>query len=247
MSMLIPIRDLNPYKRFPVITIALIVINAVVFLGVSHGLAIPQDAAYQYGAIPCDVLNRCAQLSNQLDSAFAGRSPMLSILTSMFMHANLLHIAFNMLFLWVFGNNVEDRLGRIRFPIFYLLCGFGAAFAHILASPTSAVPTIGASGAVSGILGAYVVVWPSATIVSIIPIFILIFFTVRTPAWLMIGLWFVIQLFSGLGSLGGQVADGGVAYLAHVGGFLTGLVLIVPFGGRRSQRRDITHAWPDTS
>jgi membrane associated rhomboid family serine protease len=248
MSMLIPIRDLNPYRRFPVWTVALIAVNAVVFIAVSRGLAISQDAAYQYGAIPCDVLDRCPQLSAQLDDAFAGHSPIFAIFTSMFMHANLLHIGFNMLFLWVFGNNVEDRLGRIRFPIFYLLCGLGAAFAHILASPTSAVPTIGASGAVSGILGAYAVVWPSATIISIIPIFILIFFTVRTPAWLMIGLWFVIQLFSGVGSLGQTPgASGGVAYLAHVGGFLTGLVLIIPFGGRRAQRRDIAPAWPDAT
>jgi membrane associated rhomboid family serine protease len=245
--MLIPIRDLNPYRRFPVWTIGLIAANVVAFLAVSRGLSISQDAAYQYGAIPCDLLDRCPQLSAQLDSAFAGHSPLFAIFTSMFMHANVLHIGFNMLFLWVFGNNVEDRLGRIRFPIFYLLCGFGAAFAHILASPTSAVPTIGASGAVSGILGAYALVWPSATIICIIPIFILIFFTVRTPAWLMIGIWFVIQLFSGVGSLGQTGAEGGVAYLAHVGGFLTGLILIIPFGGRRTQRREITPAWPDTT
>jgi membrane associated rhomboid family serine protease len=243
--MLIPIRDLNPYKRFPVVTVLLIAANILVFLAVSRGLAIPQDSAYQYGAIPCDILSRCDRLSAQLDAAFAGRSPLVSIVTSMFMHANVLHIGFNMLFLWVFGNNVEDRLGRVRVPVFYLLCGFGAAFAHIYASPTSDVPTIGASGAVSGILGAYAVVWPSATIVSIIPVFILIFFTVRTPAWVMIGLWFVIQLFSGVGSLGAQANEGGVAYLAHVGGFLTGLVLIIPFGGRRSRRRDIAPSWPD--
>ncbi len=247
MSMLIPIRDLNPYRRFPVVTILLIAINAVVFIAVAKGLTITENGAYQYGAIPCDVLDRCPALSAQLDNAFPGHSPVLSIFTSMFMHANLLHIGFNMLFLWVFGNNVEDRLGRIRFPIFYGLCGVGAAFAHILASPTSAVPTIGASGAVSGILGAYVVVWPSATIISIIPVFILIFFTVRTPAWLMIGLWFVVQLFSGVGTLGQSAAEGGVAYLAHVGGFLTGLVLIIPFGGRRAKRRDLETVWPDAA
>jgi membrane associated rhomboid family serine protease len=245
--MLIPIRDLNPYRRFPVWTIGLIAANVVAFFAVSRGVAISPDAAIQYGTIPCDVLSRCDEISAQLGNAFAGRSPIVSIFTSMFMHANLLHIGFNMLFLWVFGNNVEDRLGRIRFPIFYVLCGLGAAFAHILASPNSEVPTIGASGAVSGILGAYAVVWPSATIVCIIPVFILIFFTVRTPAWLMIGLWFALQLFSGVGSLGQAGTEGGVAYLAHVGGFLTGLVLIIPFGGRRARRRDLEPAWPDTA
>lgn len=247
MSMLIPIRDLNPYRRFPVVTVLLIAANVVAFVATGRALSITEESAYQYGAIPCDITGRCDQLSMQLDNAFAGRSPLISIFTSMFMHANLLHIGFNMLFLWVFGNNVEDRLGRVRFPIFYVLCGVGAAYAHILASPDSAVPTIGASGAVSGILGAYMVVWPGATIISIVPIFILIFFTVRLPAWVMIGLWFVLQLFSGIGSLGQPAAEGGVAYLAHIGGFITGLILIIPFGGRRSKRRDISHAWPDAA
>jgi rhomboid family protein len=244
MSLLIPIRDLNPYKRFPIVTVLLIAANVVVFLSVAKGLAIPQEAAFEYGAIPCDVLNRCAQLSSELDRVFPGHSPVFTIFTSMFMHADVFHIGFNMLFLWVFGNNVEDRLGRIRFPIFYVLCGLGAAFLHIFVSPSSAIPTIGASGAVSGILGAYAVLWPRATIISLVPIF-LFFFSVRTPAWLMIGLWFVVQLLGGLAGFGGTGQEGGgVAYLAHVGGFITGLVLIIPFGGRSKERRVAPDAWP---
>ena len=245
MSALIPIRDLNPYRRFPVVTVLLIAANVLAFVFVAQGFSITERGAFQYGAIPCDVTNRCPALSAQLDSAFPGHSPLVTIFTSMFMHADIFHIGFNMLFLWVFGNNVEDRLGRIRFPIFYLACGVGAALAHILLSPSSSVPTIGASGAVSGILGAYAILWPRATIVNIVPVFVLIFFTVRTPAWLMIGLWFVIQLFSGLGSIGQTGTEGGVAYVAHIGGFLAGLVLIIPFGGRRSSRRDVAYSRPD--
>jgi membrane associated rhomboid family serine protease len=246
MSMLIPIRDLNPYRRFPIVTVLLIAANVLIFFSVAQGFSITESAAYQYGAVPCDLMNRCTQLSAQLDNTFPGHSPLRSTFTSMFMHADVLHIGFNMLFLWVFGNNVEDRLGRVRFPIFYLLCGFGAAIAHILVSPSSAVPTIGASGAVSGILGAYAVLWPRATIINIVPVF-LIFFTVRTPAWLMIGLWFVIQLFSGVGSFGQTGAEGGVAYVAHIGGFLAGLILIIPFGGRRKPRGDVDRTWPDAA
>jgi membrane associated rhomboid family serine protease len=243
MSMLIPIRDVNPYRRFPIVTVLFIAANILVFFVVAQGFSITERAAFQYGAIPCDILDRCPALSAQLDQTFPGHSSLVAIFTSMFMHADVFHIAFNMLFLWVFGNNVEDRLGRIRFPIFYLLCGVGAAFAHILLSPTSSVPTIGASGAVSGVLGAYAVLWPRATIVNIVPLFVFIFFTVRTPAWLMIGLWFVVQLFSGLGSFGQTGTEGGVAYIAHIGGFLTGLLLIIPFGGRRD-RHDAVPAWP---
>jgi membrane associated rhomboid family serine protease len=233
--MLIPIRDLNPTRRFPIVTVLLIAVNAVVFLSVAHGLAIPQEAAYQYGAIPCDITSHCARLSAQLDQTFPGHSPMVSIFTSMFMHADIFHIGFNMLFLWVFGNNVEDRLGRIRFPIFYLLCGLGAAFLHIALSPSSEIPTIGASGAIAGVLGAYAVLWPGATIISLVPIF-LFFFSVRVPAWLMIGIWFVVQLLGSAAGFGQAGQGGGVAYLAHVGGFLTGLILIIPFGGRRKER-----------
>jgi membrane associated rhomboid family serine protease len=236
MSLLIPIRDLNPHRRFPVITLLLIAANVVAFIATSRSIlgGISPEAAFHYGAVPCDVLSRCAQLSLELDTEFPGRSPFISLFTSMFMHADILHIGFNMLFLWVFGNNVEDRLGRIRFPIFYVVTGLAASFAQILVSPSAPVPTIGASGAISGLLGAYVILWPRATIISLVPLGFF-FFSVRTPAWVSLGLWFVVQIFGGLAGLGLSEQTGGVAFLAHVGGFVAGMFLIVPFGGRRTE------------
>jgi membrane associated rhomboid family serine protease len=231
MAMLIPIKDVNPTRRFPAITVILIAANVLVFVAVAKGFSLGQDAAYQYGAVPCDVLGRCPSMSTQLDQVFQGHSPIIALFTSMFMHGDVFHLGFNMLFLWVFGNNVEDRLGRIRFPIFYLVTGFIAAFAHIYMSSTSQVPIVGASGAISGILGAYLVLWPTARVVSIVPLGFF-FFTVRPPAWVALGLWFVVQVFSLAGS-GIEQGGGGVAFWAHIGGFIAGMVLIIPFGGRR--------------
>ena len=232
--MLIPIRDINPHKRFPVVTLLLIAANVVVFFATADNLlAIGPEAAHQYGAVPCDVTGRCPDLSLALEREFSNRSPLLSILTSMFMHGDILHLAFNMLFLWVFGNNIEDRLGRVRFPIFYLLTGLAASFAHIVFATGSRVPTVGASGAISGVLGGYILLWPRATIVSLVPLGFF-FFSVRTPAWVSLGLWFVLQLFGGAAGLGRSTGEGGgVAYLAHIGGFVAGLVLIKIFDAGR--------------
>jgi membrane associated rhomboid family serine protease len=244
MAMLIPIRDLNPHRRFPVITLVLIAVNVLLFLATSRGIlgGIQPEAAFHYGVLPCDVMNRCARLSAQLEQSFPDRSPLFTLFTSMFMHGDILHLAFNMLFLWVFGNNVEDRLGRIRFPIFYVVTGLAAAFAQILVSPSAAIPTIGASGAISGVLGGYIVLWPGATVISLVPLGFF-FFTVRTPAWIALGLWFVVQVLGGLAGLGVAEQTGGVAFLAHVGGFVAGLLLIVPFGGRR--RDEVPRTVPD--
>jgi membrane associated rhomboid family serine protease len=233
MAMLIPIKDVNPYKRFPVITVSIIAANVLAALATNSLGGLSDRAAFQYGAVPCDVIGEC-HLPSELSGAapiLASRSPFFSVLTSMFMHAGILHLGFNMLFLWVFGNNVEDRLGRIRFTAFYLAGGFAAAFAQIAASPNSFIPLVGASGAVSAVLGAYIVLWPRATILSLLPLGFF-FTTIRTPAWVALGLWFVIQIFGGLVGLG-QIANGGVAYLAHIGGFIAGVVLIFVFGGYR--------------
>jgi membrane associated rhomboid family serine protease len=238
MAMLIPIRDLNPHKRFPVVTLGLIAANVLAFLATIEGpLALSQEASFQYGAVPCDVVGQCPTLSQQLDVAFPSRSPYLSIFTSMFMHGDILHLGFNMLFLWVFGNNIEDHLGRIRFVVFYLVTGLAAAFAHIAVSADSQIPIVGASGAISGILGGYLVLWPRATIVSILPLGF--FFTmIRTPAWVSLGLWFLVQMFGGLVGLG-EASGGGVAYLAHVGGFVAGLALILPFSVGRERAQPV--------
>jgi membrane associated rhomboid family serine protease len=235
MAMLIPIKDINPHRRFPAWTLGLIVTNIFVYLSTSTITQVRDAEAFRYGAIPCDVLSRCDAFSDALAQEFAGRSPLLSLLTSMFMHGNLLHLGFNMLFLWVFGNNVEDRLGHVRFAIFYVVTGLAAAFAHIYASSDSATPIVGASGAISGILGAYIILWPTATIVSLVPLGFF-FFSVRMPAFVSLGLWFAFQLFSGLAGSGIEQGDGGVAFWAHVGGFVAGAALIIPFGGRRQQR-----------
>ena len=238
MAMLIPIRDINPHRRFPVVTLLLIAANVVVFFTTADSfLAIGERAAHQFGAIPCDILDRCQPAFDQaLNEAFPRRSPIMTLFTSMFMHGDILHLAFNMLYLWVFANNVEDRQGRIRFPIFYLVTGLAASWAHIVFSANSAVPTVGASGAISGILGGYILLWPAATIVSLVPLGFF-FFSVRTPAWVSLGLWFLVQLLGTAAGLGRPSDGGGVAYLAHIGGFIAGLILIFPFGGRRDDVR----------
>lgn len=243
MALLIPIRDLNPYKRFPIITILLIAANVVVFIGtIGTVFQLSPEAAFRYGAVPCDILQRCPPLPPEVGTILASRSPLMTIFTSMFMHGDILHLGFNMLFLWVFGNNVEDRLGRLRFPIFYVATGIAAAFAHIAVSPSSFIPTVGASGAISGVLGAYALLWPRATIISILPLGFF-FTTVRTPAYVALGLWFVVQMFGGLIGLG-QTGQGGVAYLAHIGGFVAGLILITPFSVGRPSRDTAIGATP---
>ena len=157
----------------------------------------------------------------------------LTILTSMFMHGGLLHIAFNMLFLWIFGNNVEDSMGRLRFLLFYLLAGVAAVYAQAAVDPGSTVPTIGASGAVAGVLGAYLLLLPRARVLTLI--FIVFFVTfIEIPAWVMLGIWFVLQFLPAVGQVATpEVAGGGVAYLAHVGGFVFGLLLVRLFVKRR--------------
>lgn len=245
MAMLIPIRDLNPHERFPAVTLGLIVANALAYIATaSNLLQLSPEDSFRWGAVPCDVVGQCASFSAQLEQAFPSRSPYLSVLTSMFMHGDILHLGFNMLFLWVFGNNVEDHLGKARFAIFYLVTGFGAAFAHIAVSADSQIPIVGASGAISGILGGYALLWPRATIISILPLGFF-FTTIRTPAWVSLGLWFLVQMFGGLAGLG-ESSGGGVAYLAHIGGFVAGLALIFPFSagrGRPARRVVVDDEW----
>jgi membrane associated rhomboid family serine protease len=167
------------------------------------------------------------------------------VFTSMFMHGNFAHLGGNMLFLYIFGDNVEDSVGHLRYVLFYLLSGIGAAAAQVLIDPSSQVPMVGASGAIAGVLGAYMVLHPRApiTVLNPPPLAFFIGFFIEVPAWLVIGAWFVIQLLSGVGSLGGT-EGGGVAFFAHVGGFLTGLLLVRPLhAGRPRQSRDDWSGW----
>jgi membrane associated rhomboid family serine protease len=158
---------------------------------------------------------------------------MSSLLTSMFLHGGWLHLIGNMWFLWVFGRNVEDLIGSARFFIFYILCGLAAALVHVFFNPYSRVPTIGASGAIAGVMGAYVIKFPRARITTLVPIFIFIT-TMEIPAVFLLLYWFAIQFFSGVGSIGySQVSSGGVAWFAHVGGFLAGMLLVNLFGEKQ--------------
>jgi membrane associated rhomboid family serine protease len=224
---MIPLRDTNPRRTFPFVTYALVAVNVLAFLWeLSRGAALDRDL-FAIAFIPA----RFWIAGNWV-------ADLITIVVSMFLHGGLLHIGSNMLYLWIFGDNIEDRLGHGKYLVFYLACGFLATLAHAIFSPGSRIPAIGASGAIAGVLGAYLILFPHARVLTLIPIFI--FITLRElPAVLILGLWFVLQLFSGVGSLGVTDAQdmGGVAYFAHIGGFVAGLVLIVVFGGLRGPRR----------
>jgi membrane associated rhomboid family serine protease len=218
---MIPFKDDNPTSTYPYITIAFIVMNIVIFFIQLTSASDPRDIVYSFGAIPHFLLTFS---SNQ------PINPLGTVFTSMFMHGGLLHIGTNMLFLWIFGNNIEDQLGHIKFIIFYLLCGVLAAYSHALSGPSSMIPMIGASGAVSGVLGAYLLLFPKARVHTLI---FLGFFiqVVRLPAVFVIGFWIVIQFINGLVSKG-AAPSGGVAWFAHIGGFIAGMILIRLFINR---------------
>ena len=204
----------------------LILLNVLVFL---YEVSLPPRAGesfiYAFGLIPAH--------TGMLFSSHQGTTlgaALLPMVTSMFLHGGWMHLLGNMLFLWVFGGAVEERLGHIQYLIFYFVCGVGSAVAHTIFNWGSNVPTVGASGAISGVMGAFIVLFPGARVATLIPALFL-FFTVRIPAFLMLGYWFFLQIFSGLASLGVGGQQGGVAWWAHVGGFLLGTVLVV--GERR--------------
>jgi membrane associated rhomboid family serine protease len=224
---MIPLRDSNPRRTVPFVTYGLVVLNILAFLWeMSLGPNL-ENALVSLAFIPA----RFWIAGNWI-------ADLMTIVISMFLHGGLLHIGSNMLYLWIFGDNIEDRLGHGRYLFFYLACGFLATLAHAIFSPGSRVPAIGASGAIAGVLGAYLILFPHARVLTVIPIFFLI--TLRElPAVILLGLWFVLQLFSGVGSLGVTDAQdlGGVAYFAHIGGFVAGLVLIGLLGGLRTPRR----------
>jgi membrane associated rhomboid family serine protease len=224
---MIPLRDDNPTRTFPAVTIALIILNVLAFFyQYSIGLG---TSAFQFGLIP-------AELTQHVNLAYGGRGTelppgvgvynldpaWLTVFTSMFMHGSFMHILGNMWYLWIFGNNIEDAMGKGRFIAFYLLSGIAAAALQVVLGPGSEVPMVGASGAIAGVLGAYLLMYPGSRVLSIIPLGI-VWLTREIPAWVVLGFWFVLQLISGLGALGME-KTGGVAYAAHVGGFVFGLV-----------------------
>ena len=219
-----PYKDDNPSSTFPVVTITIIVLNIVVFILQILSGTDGRQIVYAYGAIPHNIVTM--QTTQPIH-------PTLTLFTSMFMHGGLFHIFGNMLYLWIFGNNIEDRLGHVRFILFYLFCGIAAAVSHALITPSSTMPMIGASGAISGVLGAYLLLFPYARIHTVI---FLGFFvqTIKVPALIVIGFWAIIQIVSGLTA---QVIQnqGGIAWFAHVGGFIAGLFTIKLWQPRRSR------------
>ena len=257
-----PLKDDIPTRRFPVLTVALIAINVVMFFGFQGAFTGSEqefnEKVVEYGAIPyevshpgdqCDVSSSGEELICEGQEGVAGEpdnqaATWLTLLTSMFMHGGLLHLGGNMLFLWIFGNNIEDSMGRARFIVFYLLGGLAALLAQTAIDPDAAVPTIGASGAVAAVLGAYALLYPRARVVTVI--FIVIFFTiVKLPALLVLGGWFLLQAYSGAAELSTPVGEGGgVAYFAHIGGFIFGLLLIKLFANRVHEDYERAHRAP---
>jgi membrane associated rhomboid family serine protease len=227
-----PIRDDNPTLRTPVVTVGLIALNAAVWVliqGMGTNPALPRSVC-ELGLIPGEFLHRLPPGTEVSLGPFTrcilGAGPVwLTPLSSMFLHGGWFHLIGNMWFLWVFGNNVEDSMGRFRYAAFYVLCGLAAAATQTFLSPDSPVPMVGASGAISGVMGAYVILYPRVQVHMLV--FIVIFVTrIVVPAYLMLGYWFLLQLLGGTTSLGGQ---GGVAFWAHVGGFVGGALLIPLF------------------
>jgi membrane associated rhomboid family serine protease len=215
----IPIRDDLRTRRTPVINYMLIAINVVVFI-IMWLAGSNQDAiVYQFALIPANFM------------ASINAANITDIFTSMFMHSGIAHLAGNMLYLWIFGDNVEDRLGRFGYLVFYLVGGVIASITHILTNPGSQIPTVGASGAIAAVLGAYLVMYPQSRVATFIPLGFFMRLTML-PASIVLGLWFVLQLFNGFLSLGGPDV-GGVAFWAHIGGFVCGVVVGLFFRGQR--------------
>jgi membrane associated rhomboid family serine protease len=246
-----PLKDNIPTRRFPLLTVAIILANVAMFLvfqGATVGFGgarLNEARVIEYGAIPYEVTHpgeQCIPRGRTLACGpereverIAGEDlapTWLTVLTAMFMHGGLLHIFGNMLFLWIFGNNIEDSMGRIRFLLFYILGGVAALAAQVAIQPDAQIPTIGASGAVAAVLGGYALLYPRARVITVI--FIIFFFQfVELPAMVVLGLWFLLQLLYGTAELAQPVAGGGgVAYWAHIGGFLFGMVFIRLFANR---------------
>ena len=235
---MIPLRDDQPTQSFPILTILLIAANVLVYILQRFD----PSFTHLYSLIPAalthnDDIGYHQWLGQHLDYSAADGSDGLpvpprplwaTLFSCMFLHANLLHIGGNMLFLWIFGNNIEDALGKIKFTIFYFACGLAASLAMVVTQPNSTIPTLGASGAIAGVLGAYFLLYPRAKVLAIIPLFWLGFLAEVRAFWVL-GLWMAINVFSSFGNQTG----GGVAYIEHVVGFLSGMILIGIFGGRK--------------
>lgn len=240
---MLPFRDYNRSGTTPYVTVGLIVLNVLVFLA-EQSQRPPRRQYGRSGAVPQlpEMIAEYAMQPVEVVRALQGKPvpgqrfpALLTPLTSMFMHGGWLHLLGNMLYLWIFGDNVEDRMGHVKYLGFYVLCGLGAAAAHTVFNLSSQVPTVGASGAIAGVLGAYLVAFPHARVDTLVPLGF-IFTVIQLPAIVVLGFWFVIQFLSGLGSLGMKNV-GGVAWWAHIGGFVLGMGLLFVFQKRKDKRR----------
>jgi len=247
---MIPYKDDNPQISIPWATYGVIAVNAfawIILQGAGFGGEL-QTSICQYGLIPAEING--LSLSGPCGSS--ENIGYLSVLSSMFMHGGWMHILGNMLMLWVFGDNVEDTMGSARFLLFYILCGCGAAAAQFLSGPNSAIPMVGASGAIGGVMGGYLMMYPRVKVHIFVPIFI-IFWTFRVPAWVMLGYWIALQALQGITSFGS--GGGGIAFWAHIGGFAAGAVLIYLFKDNEllfdhphhgwSEKKDPSSVWDD--
>lgn len=248
---MIPLRDDQPTSTFPLVTVLLIAANVLVFLAqqASQG-----GIEASFSMVPYEVTHNADLAGQALRDpagqvvAVYGQPPhplWLTIFTSMFLHSGLLHIGGNMLYLWIFGNNVEDALGKVRYLIFYFVCGLAAGLAQIASSPNSLIPTLGASGAIAGVLAAYWLLYPNARVLTIVPFFI--YFLANIRAYWVLGFWIVLQVIQGVAGIGME-RGGGVAYFAHIGGFVAGIIIIQLLGGQalvaRQRRRTMYHPPP---
>jgi membrane associated rhomboid family serine protease len=221
---MLPLHDDNPTKLTPMVTMIFVGICVVVFL---YQTTLPQEAAelfaFQYGAIPSIIFGQASHPGEAVAIPAA-----LTLITSMFLHGSWMHLLGNMLYLWIFGNNIEDAMGHAKFVVFYVLSGILAALSHALTDPSSQIPMVGASGAISAVLGAYLLLFPRAHVLVLLPMIGM----TRVPAGIVLGMWFVTQLISGSMSVGSS--GGGVAFFAHIGGFIAGMALIGLF-----KRKDV--------
>jgi membrane associated rhomboid family serine protease len=237
--MFLPLKDINPTERFPVATIALIAINVVVFV---YELSLgPHLEAFitSWGSIPFEITHGQdivgPDAAGQITHTPTPTSHYLTLVSSMFIHGGFFHLFGNMLYLWIFGNNIEDLLGPVKFLVFYLIAGLLASFTHIAIQPSSTIPTVGASGAVSGVLGAYLLMFPHARVLTLVFLVVFVRMTV-IPAGVLLVFWFIMNALSGFASWG--MSGAGVAWFAHIGGFLAGMALFkIMAGGRSALRR----------
>ena len=233
---MIPLKDDVPSRTVPFVTLALLGLNVAVFLyqlslqmGPEPGAPrAAEDFVREFGLTPCRLTGDCRVPSD-------APQPVLTMLTSMFLHGGLLHLGGNMLYLWIFGDNVEDTLGHARFVLLYLGSGIGAALAQTMVNPYAGIPMVGASGAVSGILGAYLLLFPYATVLTLVT-FGFFWRFIHMPALVVLGLWILLQFLSGYLSLGAADAGGGVAFFAHIGGFFVGMALLFVLRTRSGRR-----------